>query len=112
MRYILIFWAVPMGLFWGWYYLSFYDINLGTMFFSRLAHDFVFAVYAHYTGIEATALPGLVAKACVVDTILIFAILAFRRRKRIAEWWRTRRAASALDYRSEALPAGQERLEG
>lgn len=112
MRYILIFWAVPMGLFWGWYTLSYYDINFGTQFFSRLAHDFVFRVYSHYSGIEAEALPILVAQACIFDTFLIFGILAFRRRKRIAEWWRSRRQINAPGFGREALEAGREPLEG
>lgn len=112
MRYILIFWAVPMSFFWGWYYLSFYDINFGLLFFSRVLHDFVFEVYAHYLGLEASAIPGMIAKACVVDTLLIMAILAFRRRKRIAAWWASRKEANSAGFSNQVLEAGQEPLEG
>ncbi len=91
MRYILLFWALPMGLFWGWYGLAANDINFGLLFFSREIYDEVFNLYGQITGIDPAALPPLVARACVVDTALIFGILAFRRRKAIAGWLRERR---------------------
>ncbi len=118
MRYVLIFWAAPMGMFWGWYYLSYHDINFGTVYFSRLLHDFAFGFYAQilnqYAGmnIEASAIPAMIARACVIDTLLIMAILAFRRRKRIINWWRQRRNVNQADYRGELLEAGREPLEG
>ncbi|MEZ5811499.1 MAG: DUF6105 family protein [Rhizobiaceae bacterium] len=108
MRYVLIFWAVPMSLFWGWYYLSFNDINFGMLFFSRALHDFVFDVYASQLGVAPEVLPPMIAKACVVDTFLIAGILAWRRRRQIAEWWRSRNGAS----RPAVLEAGREPLEG
>ncbi len=117
MRYVLMFWALPMGIFWGWYFLSFYDINFGTVFFSRPVHDFAFQFYSvildQYLGmsIKADAIPGMVAEACVVDTLLIAGILTFRRRKRIAEWWQSRRNSQSV-FNHEVLEAGQEPLEG
>lgn len=92
MRYLLIFWAAPMGFFWGWYFLSLNDVNLGTQFFSRQMHDLVFNVYGHVLDMDPQALPPLIARACVVDTLIIFALLAFRRRKQIAVWFQTQRA--------------------
>lgn len=91
MRYILLFWAMPMGLFWSWYGLSFHDLNFGMLFFSRTLHDEVFRLYGDVLGLDPSILPGMVARACVVDTLLIFGILAFRRRKAIAAWMRDRR---------------------
>lgn len=93
MRYILLFWALPMGLFWGWFGLSFYDVNFGLLIFSRMFHDFAFQLYGHILGLDPATIPGLVVKACVVDTALILAIFAFRRRREIAIWWRERSAA-------------------
>ena len=90
MRYILIFWGLPMGIFWGWYFLSYYDINFGMLFFSRLVHDFAFRFYGDMLGIEPTVIPAMVARACVIDTALIFAIFGFRKRREIAAWWRDR----------------------
>lgn len=98
MRYILLFWALPMGLFWSWYGLSFHDLNFGLLFFSRMLHDEVFRLYGDILGLDPSILPGMVARACVVDTLLIFCILAFRRRKAMVAWVRERRDR----------PAGQE----
>lgn len=95
MRYILIFWAAPLGFFWGWYFLSYNDINYGMSFFSRKMHDLVFNIYGHILGIDPQIIPGMVAKACIIDTAIIFGILAFRRRKQILAWWEARRAAQA-----------------
>ena len=92
MRYILIFWALPMALFWGWFSLSYHDINFGLLFFSRVLHDFAFEFYGNLLGIDPGAIPAMVARACVIDTVLIFAIYAFRKRREIAAWWRRTRA--------------------
>lgn len=89
MRWILIFWGVPMGFFWGWYYLSYHDINFGLLFFSRTLHDFFFDFYGEMLGIDPETIPGLVAHACITDTVLIFSILAFRRRREIMSWWKS-----------------------
>ncbi len=88
MRYILIFWAMPLGLFWGWFFLSYYDVNFGLLFLSRQFHDFSFAIYGNMLGIDPATIPGLVAKACVVDTLIIMALYAVRRRRDIMEWLR------------------------
>ena len=95
MRYILLFWAAPLGLFWGWYFLSLNDISMGTQFFSRKLHDLVFMIYGNILGIEPDLIPAMVAKACLVDTLLIAAIYAFRKRKAIAQWARRLRPADA-----------------
>lgn len=105
MRYILIFWALPLGLFWGWYFLSYHDINFGLLFFSRLLHDFAFDFYGNMLGIDPATIPGLVARACVIDTALIFAILAFRRRRKIAAWWKARSMPAALREAGPVHPA-------
>ena len=90
MRYILLFWAVPMGLFWGWFGLSYYDMNFGWLMLSRPVHDFAFQFYGNILGIDPATIPPLVARACVVDTVLIFSIFGFRRRRDIAAWARGR----------------------
>lgn len=97
MRYILIFWGLPMGLFWGWYFLSYNDISFGIPFFSRQVHDFTFHLYGHILGVDPAILPPLVVRACIVDTALIFGIFAFRRRREIRNWWAQRRAVAQLD---------------
>ncbi len=101
MRYILLFWGLPMGFFWSWYFLSVNDFSFGMLFFSRVIHDEVFGLYGQFLGIDPAALPPLVARACVVDSILIFGILAFRRRREIIGWVKERR----LRYLERSAPS-------
>lgn len=93
MRYILLFWALPMSLFWGWFGLSFYDVNFGLLIFSRMFHDFAFQLYGQILGTAPESIAPLVVKACVVDSALIFGIFAFRKRRRLAAWWQERQGA-------------------
>ncbi len=90
MRYLLLFWALPLGLFWGWYWISYHDLNLGFAFLSRQANDLVFGIYGNVLGIDPATIPGLVGRATVFDSFLLFGILAFRRRKAILAWLRER----------------------
>lgn len=94
MRYILLFWAAPLGFFWGWYFLSLNDISMGTSFFSRKLHDLVFTIYGNILGIEPELIPALVAKACVFDTLLIAAIFALRKRHSIIQWAKSLRSGN------------------
>jgi Family of unknown function (DUF6105) len=97
MRYILLFWAAPLGFFWGWYFLSLNDINMGTHFFSRQLHDLVFTIYGNILGIEPELIPSLVAKACIFDTLLIAAIFALRKRAAIMQWFKSARSGNQDD---------------
>ncbi|WP_246272942.1 DUF6105 family protein [Oricola thermophila] len=91
MRYLFWLWLVPMSLFWGWFGLSYYDINFGLLFLRRELHDLVFAIYGDILGVDPAAIPGMFLKACIFDTFLIAGIIAFRRRRQIREWWALRR---------------------
>ncbi len=95
MRALLIFWGLPIGFFWGWYYLSLNDISFGTLFFSRQMHDLMFTIYGNILNIEPAAVPAVIAKTCIVDTFLLASIVAFRRRKDIRAWWARRKGAKA-----------------
>jgi len=92
MRYILALWAIPMALFWGWFFLSLNDMNFGYVMLSRPLHDFVFELYGEILGVDPAIIPGMVAKACVFDTFLVLALWAFRRRRVIAGWLRAMRS--------------------
>jgi len=85
MRYFLILWAMPLALFWGWYALAVNDLHFGLSPLSREAHDLVFGLYGNVLGIEPATIPALVAKACVIDTLILLGIVAFRRRRAIGE---------------------------
>ena len=95
MKWILIFWALPIAILGTWYGLSYNDINFGYLILSRQMNDFVFQLYGQILGIEPETIPGLVLRAIVLDSLLLFGILAFRRRKQIAAWWAARQKPSS-----------------
>ncbi|PDQ20271.1 hypothetical protein CN311_15020 [Mesorhizobium sanjuanii] len=91
MRYLFALWVAPLALFWGWFFLSLNDINFGYVMLSRQLHDLVFQLYGQMLGVDPAVIPGMVAKACVLDGLLLMAFWAFRRRRAIAGWIRTMR---------------------
>jgi hypothetical protein len=102
MKYIVAIWASPLVLFWGWYFLSLNDINFGYVMLTRQLHDLVFQLYGEMLGVDPATIPGLIAKACVFDTLLICAIWAFRRRRELVALGRSlvggRASASEQDF--------------
>ena len=97
MKWFLIFWAGPIVFLGGWYWLSYYDMNFGIFMLSRQVHDLTFEIYGKVLGIPPETIPPLVARAIVVDSLVVFAIIGFRRRKAIAAWWRARHASKSSD---------------
>ena len=91
MRWFLGLWFVPLGAFWGWHFAS--KADLGFVFFTRHVHDQTYAIYGHLLGIDPTIIPVMVAKACIIDSLIVGGIYAFVRRKRMIAWWRERREA-------------------
>lgn len=104
MRYVLIFWALPVGFLGAWYALSYNDINFGTIFLSRALHDAVFQLYGDMLGVAPETIPWLILKALVFDTFLILALFAFRRRRQIRAWWTARRERAPREQVPPALP--------
>ena len=98
MRWIFAAWALPMGIFWGWYFLSLNDMNFGDVMLTRDAHDILFELYGQVLGIEPATIPGLVAKACILDTAIILAIWAFKRRRALAAWFAATRRRSPCGF--------------
>jgi hypothetical protein len=86
MRYIFTAWAIPMGIFWGWFSLSYYDLSGGIMFFTRQFHELYFAIVGKMTGLDPSTIPWLAFKACVTDTCILLGIWAFRRRRELTTW--------------------------
>lgn len=91
LRYLVIFFVVPIGLFWTWYGLSYFDINFGLLVFSRFFHDIYFAQAGEIIGVEPGTVPLLIFEACAIDLAAILAIWAFRRRREIRAWWSERK---------------------
>jgi len=84
MRILLLLWAFPVVFFWGWYGLSYYDINFGTAVLSRPVHDAIFNLYGNILGMPAGDVPMALAKIFAIDTVIIFAFAAWRWRK---DWY-------------------------
>lgn len=95
MKWVLFFWALPLVILGSWYTLSYYDINFGYLILSRQMHDLVFQVYGNILGLPPDDIPPLVLKAIIIDTLLLIAIMSFRRRKAILAWWRGRQSSKA-----------------
>lgn len=93
MKWVLFFWALPLVILGSWYTLSYYDINFGYLILSRQMHDLVFQVYGNILGLPPEDIPPLVLKAIIVDTLLLIAIMSFRRRRAILAWWRGRQSS-------------------
>lgn len=91
MKWFLILWAAPLTFLGAWYGLSYHDIHFGFVMLTREAHDLVFEIYGGLLGIPPESIAPLVLKAIIIDTLIVLAILAFRRRKVIVNWWRERR---------------------
>lgn len=90
MKWFIILWAGPVALLGSWYGLSYYDMSFGFFMLTRQTHDLVFQVYGNILGIPPETIPPLVARAIAVDSLIVLAIIAFRKRKAIAAWWRRR----------------------
>lgn len=91
MRYVVALWAAPLIIFWGWFGLSYYDMNFGYVMLSRDVHDLLFQLYGDILGIDPATIPLMVAKTCVIDTLILLSIFAFRRRRPILAWLRLQR---------------------
>ncbi|MFK3778392.1 DUF6105 family protein [Agrobacterium sp. NPDC089420] len=100
MKWFLILWAGPVALLAGWYWLSYYDMSFGFYMLTRQTHDLVFEIYGNILGLPPESLPPLVARAIAVDSLIVFAIVAFRKRKQIAAWWRGRQSAARASAES------------
>ena len=105
MKWIVILWALPLTLLGSWYGLSYYDINFGMRILSRDLHDLVFLIYGNLLGLDPEVIPGLVLKAVILDSAVLFGIVLLRRhRKGIAAFFRSlfARRAGQVDRESEA----------
>ena len=94
MKTLLLLWALPITILGAWYGLSYYNMSFGVFMLTRDAHDLVFQIYGNVLGIAPETIPPLVARAIVVDSLILFAIIGFRRRRQIKAWWLARQAKS------------------
>lgn len=93
MRWVITLWFLPMALFWGWYLASAAD--LGGIMFSRRFHEQMFDIYGNALGVDPVVIPGWLLKGCIVDSIVVLGLLAFAKRRAIADRWREWRQPSS-----------------
>ncbi|MBP2547205.1 hypothetical protein J2858_000098 [Neorhizobium galegae] len=103
MKWFLILWAGPVLLLASWYGLSYYDMSFGFFMLTRQTHDLVFQIYGNVLGIPPQDLPPLVARAIAFDSLVVLSIVAFRKRKQIAAWWRARQLSVAAVASDDSL---------
>ena len=104
MKTLLLLWALPITILGAWYGLSYYDMSFGIFMLTRDAHDLVFQIYGNVLGIPPETIPPLVLRAIIVDSLILFAIIGFRRRKQIKAWWIARQEKSAALSEVRASP--------
>lgn len=98
MRWFLLLWVVPISFLLLWLGLASHDLHFGMFFFSRALYDQVFGIYGLALGLPPESLPPMVVRAIAVDSSIVLAIFAFRRRRQIAVWLRRlRQPASSSD---------------
>ena len=100
MKLLLILWAGPVLLLGSWYGLSYYDMSFGFFMLTRQTHDLVFEIYGNILGLPPESLPPLVARAIAVDSLIVFVILGFRKRRQIYAWWQGRQSAARVSAES------------
>ncbi len=105
MRYFLLFWLLPVGGLVAWLYMAENDLSFGMHFFSRDMYDLVFGIYGQILGVDPASLPPLIYNALVVDTLIVSAIFAFRRRNQILGWWKSRGYSARLQLRVTSVVA-------
>ena len=112
MRIILILWALPIIFFWGWYGLSFNDINFGVLFLSREFHDHMFAIYGNILQMPAEEIPAKIAWVFFIDSLFLLSIAVFRWRAKwypqtkvfVVEWFASFRKSFIQEEDTELKP--------
>ncbi len=97
MKWLLIFWFFPVTFLGLWYGLSYYDMNFGIFMLRRDFHDLVFAIYGQTLHLPPESIPPLAARAIAFDTVLVFGIILWRKRKPILAWLHNRRNGAQGD---------------
>lgn len=103
MRYFLLLWVLPVGGLAAWLFMAANNYSFGMFFFSRGMFDLVFGTYADILGVDASTLPPLVYKALVVDTLIVAALFALKRRKDIISWWNSRQSVTRFQDHTTAI---------
>ena len=91
MKYLIIFWGIPVGLLSLWHVLSMNDLNFGLFFLSREFNDTYFGIYSKITGVEVDAIRASLPRILLIDTVFVFAVVYFKPFSRLRNWWKNYR---------------------
>ena len=106
MRYLLVFWGIPVGGLALWYYLSINDISFGIFLLSREFNDSYFAIYSKVLGIDVDVIRGSLMRVLLVDSVFVFAVVYFKPFSRLRNWWKNRNTeTNSTDYQSVINPS-------
>jgi hypothetical protein len=85
MRLVLLLWGFPIIFFWGWYFLSLYDMHFGMFFLSKAFHDHLFGIYGNILHMDPADVPAALAWLFFVDTLIVVGIALVGKYRRF--WW-------------------------
>lgn len=111
MKYLLLFWGIPVGFLALWYGLSINDMHMGMHFFSREFNDRVFNIYAGIFGIDPQVIRDSLMKTLIIDSIFVCLVVYFKPFSRLKNWWKNRNADNEpVELAYEVEPASETRI--
>ena len=99
-RKLALGWVCPVAGFWIWHYLAMLDIGPGI--FSRAFHHWLLSALSNVVGVEPELFLPMLAKGILADALIVGAVLAFaRRRKLVTQYrcWRLGQSQPAMSGR-------------
>lgn len=106
MRWLIGGWVAPVSFLLLWLGLASNDWSFGVHFFSRAMYDEVFGVYGNLLGLAPETVPPMVVRAILLDSCVVVALFAFRRRTQILNF----AGRTWQRYRSRLAPASTDNL--
>lgn len=101
MKYLIIFWGIPVGLLALWHGLSMNDMNFGLFFLTREFNDSYFGIYSRITGVDVDTIRASLPRILLVDTVFVFTVVYFKPFSRIRNWWKSYRAAKREQHEAD-----------
>jgi len=82
MRTVFLLWLFPIVFFWGWHFLSYFDVG-GVFFLTRGFYDHIYTLYGSILQMPAEDVPVALAWIFIIDSIILFFGVA------IIAWWKS-----------------------
>lgn len=82
MRTIFLLWLFPIVFFWGWHFLSVYDVG-GVFFLTQDFNNHIYGLYGSILQMPADDVPWALAWVFFIDSVILFFGVA------IIAWWKS-----------------------